>query len=600
MIGLILKYWKLIIDILIVIALCIAFSYFDPFHMFRKTRLQPTANLISNVKSIGELVTAEYYGEVITDGKVSKIDYTIDYNALAHQFNLDLKIILENHIKNDDEQKIETYHLDTLRDDYDEFQFLITHITLQPLKKANNKRLIEKTKNKFRDGKFNWIQNRFLSGLNNVINPRKNFSKNAKSIEAYILVDTSSFSELYWELNNIQFEGKKAKEKIILIGRGTVKAGYDFGTLDETKFIYQKSKKRIRLYDFNAQILDTIINPWFIPELKIAGYEFVNNPKISDYSKVIEVKNKCRIELSNQAYNAGIIEQANIYGKEVLEQFFITLTNEPDLELIFEDLPYKELLNGIKKDGIIDSVESIKVMKLFNNYDMAFSSEANDNEESISNQKQIIIARLKKLNYRLTSRRFNLFDLEYVKFQNQLHLLGLDSSNWFHKQIACGQDSVQVKHYIINNDTIDINELTKRKIIEIRDTIRPTKKGRGMTYITHFTSEHKEWYSQSTNDTAFIKDFNSSLYLFMRHLTDKRKLIDLYKYPEWNIKNSYFDKVAFQDTLAIKKILNEKFNKIEGEEAKIIYQTELKKALDYVNSKPIKEFTHAIKNLFKK
>ena len=60
------KYFKTLTDILIVAAIVGAFAYFDPFGWFRgPTKIKDTPLILSSVRSIGQLVTAEYYGEAV-------------------------------------------------------------------------------------------------------------------------------------------------------------------------------------------------------------------------------------------------------------------------------------------------------------------------------------------------------------------------------------------------------------------------------------------------------------------------------------------------------------------------------------------------------
>ncbi|MEM6737952.1 MAG: hypothetical protein AAF620_17975 [Bacteroidota bacterium] len=66
MVGTLLKQWRLILDILIISIIVILISLWNPFNFFGKgLELQDTASMVSEIKEIGELVTAEYYGEVI-------------------------------------------------------------------------------------------------------------------------------------------------------------------------------------------------------------------------------------------------------------------------------------------------------------------------------------------------------------------------------------------------------------------------------------------------------------------------------------------------------------------------------------------------------
>ncbi len=85
MIGWILKNWKLFLDVIVVIAAIVLLTLFDPFGIFSNRKLRNTANILSSVKDIGELVTAEYYGEVISSLQGTQI-YDLEVDSLTPEF----------------------------------------------------------------------------------------------------------------------------------------------------------------------------------------------------------------------------------------------------------------------------------------------------------------------------------------------------------------------------------------------------------------------------------------------------------------------------------------------------------------------------------
>jgi len=85
MIFYLIKNWKLLLDIILVVGGIIAFTLLDPFGMFSNSKLRGTANLVSSVQSIGELVTAEYYGEVIASLHETKI-YNLEPDTLSEKY----------------------------------------------------------------------------------------------------------------------------------------------------------------------------------------------------------------------------------------------------------------------------------------------------------------------------------------------------------------------------------------------------------------------------------------------------------------------------------------------------------------------------------
>jgi len=59
---------SLILQIIIVVAAVLVFSWFDPFDLLAPTRLtlKNTPIQVQSIREIGQLITAEYYGEVIS------------------------------------------------------------------------------------------------------------------------------------------------------------------------------------------------------------------------------------------------------------------------------------------------------------------------------------------------------------------------------------------------------------------------------------------------------------------------------------------------------------------------------------------------------
>jgi len=73
MIRYLIKQWELLLEIILVIGLILGFTFWDPFHIFTNSELQATSNLVTGVRDIGQLVTTEYYGEVISSWKEFKL-----------------------------------------------------------------------------------------------------------------------------------------------------------------------------------------------------------------------------------------------------------------------------------------------------------------------------------------------------------------------------------------------------------------------------------------------------------------------------------------------------------------------------------------------
>ena len=96
MIYFLIKQWKVLLDILIVVGAILLFTFFDPFSIFKSSELQATANMVTGVKDIGQLVTAEYYGEVMSSWRGLKENEIPEDTVTIYAENLfvDLKITL--------------------------------------------------------------------------------------------------------------------------------------------------------------------------------------------------------------------------------------------------------------------------------------------------------------------------------------------------------------------------------------------------------------------------------------------------------------------------------------------------------------------------
>src|SRR4051812_28360718 len=81
-----------LIQAILVIAAVLLFSFFDPFNIFgsKKKTLKDTPVSVTSIREIGELITAEYYGEVLGSLKeinVELLDSNINVlNDLNHRF----------------------------------------------------------------------------------------------------------------------------------------------------------------------------------------------------------------------------------------------------------------------------------------------------------------------------------------------------------------------------------------------------------------------------------------------------------------------------------------------------------------------------------
>ena len=103
----ILKNWRTILDIVLVLALIVFIFLWNPFNIFGdELKLQDTSNMVSEIKEIGELVTAEYYGEVIASHEEAELDI-VDMDSieiLGEVAYIDLKQFIYNNYFEESEE----------------------------------------------------------------------------------------------------------------------------------------------------------------------------------------------------------------------------------------------------------------------------------------------------------------------------------------------------------------------------------------------------------------------------------------------------------------------------------------------------------------
>lgn len=118
-------------------------------------------------------------------------------------------------------------------------------------------------------------------------------------------------------------------KKLVYIGRGWVKAGFDLTNFEPDDIEVNKSSDttNLILHVNRPKILVTDINPWFIKTKKteIEGYEIFmkkgSDRKFTNAEQV-KVKSVCKDKLREEAVRKGILNNAETSGEETLIQFF--------------------------------------------------------------------------------------------------------------------------------------------------------------------------------------------------------------------------------------------------------------------------------------
>ncbi len=524
MIGFLFKNWKLFLDIILVVGGILAFTFWDPLGIFNNTKLQATANMVTGVKDIGQLVTAEYYGEVISSWKEFKLtEFPEDtITEKAKDLMVDLKIALD---RKEPFRRIYDEKTAVIADKYGQafyFKF-ITFLGEQYFNYDANKVFDEKDN----DTRKNY-ERKILKKLYDKGNYYYKFlsKKYKKSDESMIEIEYDNylfeipefideFYNFYGFLTQQHLEsGSNKRKEIVFIGRGWVKAGFDFGKLNEGNFMYDEANNSVHFFGIKPVILDADINPWFIPERKVKGFELVDYSGKVNFEDAKAVKKQCKEKLLEQARKADIVNRAQENGEAALKNFFSIILDEPDLKIQFHIHPFDLHYAIIAADTLIDINEALFIQSLYQD-EMKKLSEP-DSEESIS----MISKREQLLKY-------------FINQLKALYFLEKDNQFNFYSMYAAG----------ILQDTFHISLSDRQKLIELRDTLKIDPDDT-LKLTTTSVDENSIWFAE----VDFRYEFNRTIDVL------EGEAVSIKVDTICDIGNKHFDKkgysIFFNDIIA--------------------------------------------------
>ncbi len=377
-IRLLLKYAKPLIDILIVGAIVFAIVMVNPFNIFGGgLTLQNTTNNVSAIREIGQLVTAEYYGEAIATYDQSKLQLISeeDVSDKANSVFRDMKqYLLKAHLESieETEEKAEKKKgffsfkwLPWISSPKKEFKEQLDG--LDPKQFTDDETLpnevlafyFNKSKVKPQSNKFKNLMWKLLQEVKS-----KSMSLNDVAFNEYMLLelpikDGQIFSDFHYSQKKKDVEND-IKTDLSMIGRGWVKAGIDFGTITDDNLVFDKDHGIVHLYGVYPKILAKDINPWFIPEKQIPGFQIIES-RNANFHHAVRVKEYCINKLERMAKDAGILEQAEKQAKESIKSFIGLVTETEVKEVHFHNDTLTRITNDIMEDKFV-SIEEGKVL----------------------------------------------------------------------------------------------------------------------------------------------------------------------------------------------------------------------------------------------
>ena len=345
-----------IIDALILAAIIVIFVIFDPLKLFNTgINIRNTPVSVQSIRQIGQLITAEYYGEAIASLAESYTE-TLDpemINDNGQMLFQNLFVSFDSLRKTD---KPGWFTFDGIRKNNiekrmeDHFPW-ITHSKFCPLLLGHlSESIFNKSQKKYNEKDILW-----------------ELYDKGKIVENGFKIDRTSilngFSDYVIKKGENDF--KQLKKNIVYIGRGWVKAGIDFGKLKPEDIFYNSGNKTLYIKHCEPEILDCDINPWFIPN-KVKGFELIKQKGSFDnpFAEAVKVKKACIENLRMQAINSGIIHQARENARESLMNLFSLIMDSQVSQVVFAKNKFEQALNEILKDSLISNQEAIFIDSL--------------------------------------------------------------------------------------------------------------------------------------------------------------------------------------------------------------------------------------------
>lgn len=354
---------SLVFQVILILIAVLVFSYFDPFELLTPTKrkLKDTPIQVESIREIGELVTAEYYGEVLTslnEVLVEESKTTID------SFNYDIDELHNDFVMAIDALADKKYGKDSIYRKFKEEYPDIDEDTLFPQYLYYIREKL-RNRNYQRKESTNTLDDNQKERLIIKLAARKGSRTKNKLHE----ITTLEIQKVFKNVNVKQLKENLRNSRLVLLGRGWVKAGFNFDNFNERNFLYDKPRNRVIFLGLNPEILSKTINPWFIPEEGIEGFEFVvvqrkvrHNPELTK-----RVKKRCLEKLVKQAMDKQILVQAQKNAEEQLNGFFRLLLDDEDFNGVYfytDNLAYS--LDVIVEDNLISNEEILSVDTILN------------------------------------------------------------------------------------------------------------------------------------------------------------------------------------------------------------------------------------------
>lgn len=427
-------------EILLLAGFIVLIYIWNPMGIFSgKLHLQPTANLMHQVSSIGELVTAEYYGEVIASIDEARLNF-LEEEEISNQAGATYSEIMAalNTLRDFEDQPLEFREAA-----YREGQGIARwrRIIRQPVRAGtlhdkmeylglNDELLILP----FYDEIVTFLYGR----ANKVDQPhRLNLSANQKNETLWKMYqqpglnlwNQEQFTAFFYQRKMAFVPKNESRKKLAMVGRGTVKAGFDLSRLDKSTFYINEEAGELHFFGISPKILNADINPWFIPEKGIPGFEILDYNGRVDFRDSKKVKEYAIDKLRINAEKAEILKNAEISGAETFKNLFSLITGKPITKVLFHDDNLRQLTQNMMEDGFISYPEAVHFETLVQKEYRVIDSLRVERTNSYNNRQLALKKKeiLKEIAQKMCALPFEDMPGTFSYFSKTLYEISLDS-----------------------------------------------------------------------------------------------------------------------------------------------------------------------------
>lgn len=299
----------------------------------QELRYEPGPTVLREVRQIGELVGARYYGEVVHSW-LEQLEGE-DWIAMANAYDEVQKAYARN---------------------YDFYRRLTPRREESQIRQEAKERFLGKL---YTLGSAQWYQQVF-----------SRLGKPPLELLEEIRHGTwEAFADAHREdLRRLRREYREAElPTLIYLGRGEVWMGYDLAAMADSQFV--RHGDTLILQDVDPQVLEAAINPWYrSPEQSddgrgIPGFEALREAGSVTPAIVQAVKAGCKQDLIRSAFEDGTAELAEQSAEATLKEFFNLLVREADTLSVVDIRPSGgyEQVQAWLADRRIDAAETAAI-----------------------------------------------------------------------------------------------------------------------------------------------------------------------------------------------------------------------------------------------